>query len=136
MSDTGIIFSEDAYHSQFIEPFSWSNLTQLAALTQNTCLLVGLSLTDPNLRRLLDVAMRKNPQGTRHHYIIRRRHEERSLWAGVEDPAPEERELLHTLRRRAHVLEEQDANALGLNMIWIDEFEEIPEILRDIAADR
>ena len=109
---------------------------QLAALTQNTCLLVGLSLTDPNLRRLLDVAMRKNPQGILHHYIIRRRHDERSLWAGMEDPTGDERELLHTLRRRAHVLEEQDANSLGLNMIWVDEFEEIPEILRGIAADR
>jgi hypothetical protein len=134
--DSQIIFSEDAYHSQFIEPFSWSNLTQLAALTQNTCLLVGLSLMDPNLRRLLDVAMRKNPEGALHHYIVRRRHDEKSLLNDVEDPSDEERKLLHTLRRRAHVLEEQDANSLGLKMIWVDEFDEIPGILRGIVTDR
>ncbi len=59
--DRNIVFSEDAYHSQFIDPFSWSNLIQLNKLSHNTCLFVGLSLTDPNLRRLLDVANRKNP---------------------------------------------------------------------------
>jgi hypothetical protein len=51
-----LVFSEDAYHGQFIDPFSWSNLIQLNKLTQNTCLFVGVSLTDPNMRRLLDVA--------------------------------------------------------------------------------
>ena len=42
-----VVFSEDAYHSQFMEPFSWSNLIQLNKLGQSTCLFVGLSLTDP-----------------------------------------------------------------------------------------
>jgi len=37
-----IVFSEDAYHSQFIDPFSWSNLVQLNHLSHNVCLLVGL----------------------------------------------------------------------------------------------
>lgn len=60
-TDANIVFSEDSYHSQFIEPFSWSNLIQLNKLSQNTCLFIGLSLTDPNLRRLLDVSNRKNP---------------------------------------------------------------------------
>jgi hypothetical protein len=66
--ETDIVFSEDAYHSQFIDPFSWSNLIQLNKLTQNTCLFVGVSLTDPNLRRLLDVAWRKNPDKNLSHY--------------------------------------------------------------------
>jgi len=67
-----IVFSEDAYHSQFIEPFSWSNLVQLNHLNNNTCLLVGISLTDPNLRRLLDVSMRKNPDKQLRHYIFKK----------------------------------------------------------------
>jgi hypothetical protein len=36
--DADVVFSEDTYHSQFIEPFSWSNLVQLNKLNQNTCL--------------------------------------------------------------------------------------------------
>jgi hypothetical protein len=67
-----LVFSEDAYHSQFIDPFSWSNLIQLTKLTQNTCLFVGISLTDPNMRRLLDVAWRKNPNKSLSHYIIKK----------------------------------------------------------------
>ena len=55
--DHEVVFSEDAYHSQFIDSFSWSNLIQLNHLNQNLCLFVGLSMTDPNLRRLLDVSM-------------------------------------------------------------------------------
>ena len=132
--DHGLVFSEDAYHTQFMDAYSWSNLTQLGELTQSTCLLVGLSLTDPNLRRLLDVAMRKNPDGALNHYIIRRRHDEKSLLKGVEHPGEEEQLLLRTLRRRAHVLEEEDATNLGLNMIWIDEFDEIAPVLREIAV--
>ncbi len=66
------MFSEDSYHSQFIEPFSWSNLIQLNKLNQNTCLLIGLSLTDPNLRRLLDVSSRKNSEKKINHYIIKK----------------------------------------------------------------
>jgi hypothetical protein len=59
--EVDLVFSEDAYYGQFIDPFSWSNLIQLNKLTQNTCLFVGVSLTDPNMRRLQDVAWRKNP---------------------------------------------------------------------------
>jgi hypothetical protein len=102
--DTELVFSEDAYHGQFIEPFSWSNLIQLNKLTQNTCLLVGVSLTDPNMRRLPDVAWRKNPAKILSHYIIKRR------------PSASDGDLLDEVSR---LLEEQDANALGSNVVWI-----------------
>src|SRR5262249_12487270 len=59
--DQEIVFSEDAYHTQFIDSFSWSNLVQLNHLNQHLCLFIGLSMTDPNLRRLLDISKRRNP---------------------------------------------------------------------------
>jgi len=114
-----LVFSEDAYHSQFIDPFSWSNLIQLNKLTQNTCLFVGISLTDPNMRRLLDVAWRKNPGKRLSHYIMKRL-----------PKFSDEGDVLDDVSR---LLEEQDANALGLNVIWIDNYEELPEILKAIA---
>ncbi len=116
--ETEIVFSEDAYHSQFIDPFSWSNLIQLNKLTQNTCLFVGVSLTDPNLRRLLDVTWRKNPDKTLSHYILKKRPR-----FGTKD------DVLDDLAR---LLEEQDANALGINVIWVDDYDEIPSLLRSI----
>lgn len=118
--ETEIVFSEDAYHSQFIDPFSWSNLIQLNKLTQNTCLLVGISLTDPNLRRLLDVSWRKSPDKKIGHYVIKK--------------LPDFDKSEPVLSDLAKLLEEQDANALGINVIWVKEYTEIPNILREIRA--
>lgn len=117
--DTELVFSEDAYHSQFIDPFSWSNLIQLNKLTQNTCLFVGVSLTDPNMRRLLDVAWRKNSSKVLSNYIVKRR------------PAESDGDLLDEVSR---LLEEQDANALGLNVVWIENYSDLPGLLREIAS--
>ena len=113
--DNAIVFSEDSYHSQFIESFSWSNLVQLNTLNQNTCLLIGLSMSDPNLRRLLDVAFRKTPDGTLRHFIIKQ--------------LPKNRYNNFELSK---FLEEQDANGLGLNVLWIENFDEIETILNNI----
>lgn len=114
-----IVFSEDAYHGQFLDPFSWSNLIQLAKFSQNTCLLVGVSLTDPNLRRLLDVAWRKSTDKTQNHYIVKK-------FPDIDGPTE--------TQSLARLLEEQDANLLGLNVIWVRAYGEIPNILRSVAA--
>jgi hypothetical protein len=114
---TNIVFSEDAYHTQFIEPFSWSNLIQLNKLSQNTCLFVGLSLTDPNLRRLLDVAHRKNPSNSLNHYIVKK------------TPNVNGSEQIDELMM---FLEEQDANELGLNVLWVKDFDEIARLIKKL----
>jgi len=116
-----IVFSEEAYHSQFIDPFSWSNLIQLNKLSQNTCLFFGLSVTDPNLRRLLDVANRKNPAKSLNHYIIK--------------DVPNMGNPNDTIDDLAMFLTEQDYNELGLNVIWIDDFKQIPKLLKQIADE-
>jgi len=115
---TELVFSEDAYHSQFMDTFSWSNLIQLNKLTQNTCLFIGISLTDPNMRRLLDVAWRKNPDKTISHFLIKERPNHRKD---------------SELDRVARLLAEQDANLLGLKVIWVDNVKEIPDVLNGIA---
>ncbi|MDB4766466.1 TIR domain-containing protein [bacterium] len=119
-TDNELVFSEDAYHNQFIDPFSWSNLVQLNKLTQNTCFMIGISLTDPNMRRLLDVAWRKNPSKTPAHFIAKLL------------PNSGAGEMLDEVSK---LLEEQDANALGLNVIWINDYDELPAILFDVAKE-
>ena len=131
-----VVFSEDAYHSKFIDPFSWSNLTQLNQLNQRTCLFLGLGMTDPNLRRLLDVAMRKNPDKSLEHYIFKRRYAEDHLarhMSGREGFGDAE-ENAHKLVRMAEILEERDCNNLGLNVIWVDEFEDIPPLILKLVG--
>ena len=117
-SAKNIVFSEDSYHTQFIEPFSWSNLIQLNKLSQNTCLFIGLSLTDPNLRRLLDVANRKDPSSNLNHYIIKK------------TPSVDNMNKIDDLMV---FLEEQDANELGLNVIWVDSFDQIGNLIRELV---
>jgi len=110
-----LVFSEEAYHTQFIDPYSWSNLIQLNTFSTNICLFVGLSLSDPNLRRLLDISWRRNQRCK--HYIIMKKAPQKNRTDEI-----------------ATMLFEQDANSLGLNVIWCSDFSEIPSILFSIAT--
>src|SRR5262245_62480714 len=49
-----IVLTEDQYHREAADPYSWSNLVQLGAMSSSVGLTIGLRLSDPNLRRLLD----------------------------------------------------------------------------------
>jgi len=124
-----IVFSEDAYHSQFIDAFSWGNLVQLNHLNNSTCLFFGISLTDPNMRRLLDVSIRKNGKGEKNHYIIKKRYKIEELYPDNDHVKIIDKKVIPVLES----IEEQDANNLGFNVIWINEFKEIPEILLEIG---
>jgi SIR2-like domain len=53
-----IVLTEDHYHREAADPYSWANLVQLGAMSRSIGLTIGLSLSDPNLRRLLDAARR------------------------------------------------------------------------------
>ncbi len=115
--DVSIVFSEDAYHDQFTDPFSWANLIQLAKFGQSTCLFVGLSLTDPNLRRLLDVSNRRDPQQARRHFIIQ-----------ADDDRGSKSRLVESMKS-------SDAAELGLTSIRLEGFREIAPFLRKISAN-
>lgn len=126
-----IVFSEDGYHSQFIESFSWSNLVQLNHLDNRTCLFIGISLTDPNMRRLLDVSSRKyNKSGKRerNHFIIKRRHSIDEFYKEGDELQVKDDRIIKIIEK----IEEQDANDLGFHVIWVKGHEEIPSILDEI----
>lgn len=128
-SKNEIVFSEDAYHSQFIDAFSWGNLVQLNHLNNSTSLFIGISLTDPNMRRLLDVSIRKNGKGEKNHYIIKKRYQLNELYPESENIKLKDKKIIPILES----IEEQDANNLGFNVIWINDFKEIPDILNEIG---
>lgn len=113
IDNPNLVFSEDAYHTQFIDPYSWTNLIQLYKYSNNICLFIGLSLTDPNLRRLLDIARRKNGNGSLKHYVIKKMPLKQT-----------------TIDKIELILEEQDANLLGLNVVWVSDYNDIPFILK------
>ena len=121
-----LIFSEEDYHRVYRDAYSWSNLIQLNALRENTCLFIGCSLTDPNLRRLLDVATRKEEM-PRHFAILKRNEIKNNNLVSKSD-----RELLEIYQRIDNNIQVGYYQELGLNIIWIDDYSEIPEILERI----
>lgn len=50
-----LIFSEDDYNNLFNNPNNWANFVQINSLSSSTNLMIGLSLNDRNLRRILDI---------------------------------------------------------------------------------
>ncbi|WEI91850.1 SIR2 family protein [Enterococcus casseliflavus] len=119
-SAINLIFSEEDYHRVYRDSFSWSNLTQINALRDNTCLFIGCSLTDPNLRRLLDVSTR-NKESARHYAILRKN------IVGTADA--EHKSLLKIYQSIDDNIREAYFQELGINIIWVNSFEEIPDII-------
>lgn len=123
--DVELIFSEEDYHRVYRDAYCWSNLTQLNYLRERTCLFIGCSLTDPNLRRLLDVA-RRNDEKPRHFAFLRR--------SSVEKPEEIDQTALEIYKDIDLTLRERYYNAMGLNIIWVDSFSEIPQILLSLLG--
>jgi hypothetical protein len=114
-----LIFSEEDYHRVYRDSYSWSNLMQLNAFRDSTCLFIGCSLTDPNLRRLLDVAARSG-ESPRHYAFLQRK----SIYSKEQHA-----ELLSLYQRIDDNIREGYFRDLGLNIIWVDDHKEIPGIL-------
>jgi hypothetical protein len=56
-----IILAESDYQIEAIEPYYWANLIQTQAFGISTCVFIGTSMTDPNLRRLLHISANTSP---------------------------------------------------------------------------
>jgi hypothetical protein len=95
-------------------------------------------MTDPNLRRLLDVAMRKNPERHTNHYVFKLKYDPEYLEQRVSEIgiAANEAGGASDFIKISEMLEEQDGSNLGLNTIWIDDYAEIPGLLARIASER
>lgn len=115
-----LVFSEEGYHDLYLDPYHWSNLVQLQFLKEKTCLFAGLSMTDPNLRRLLDISYRKSNSKKKHYAIMKR---ELMSLEGVDTSV-----FNHT----SISIQEDYFKDIGVNIIWVDEYREIPDILSQI----
>jgi hypothetical protein len=135
-----VILSEDDYHREFAAPHSWSNIVQLNAFSQMRCVFVGLSMIDPNIRRLLGAAKTRNaPQ---HFAFLRRRNTDELLhrlekehgW-GVGNPggtADALRERVRVGCLGGDVADDLTLEALGVQVIWYDEHANLPALLSEL----
>lgn len=141
--DEWIVLTEHEYHTEYLNPYSWSNIQQLSAFRDTTCLFVGLSMSDPNLRRLLDAA--RSVGSAKRHYAIMCRTSVEDVssfvlggWKSRGAGRPSNADLERVNRRMELAAMVVDANLdhslneLGVRVIWCSSFEEIPRKIDEI----
>lgn len=117
-----IVFSEEEYHVIYNDPYNWSNIVQINTFRDNICLFVGCSMTDPNIRRLLDAAKSSN----NFHYAIMKRKEIKFFSQEID---------YNILRRYQNTIESLNNRyyeSIGIKVIWVDSFDDIPYILENL----
>lgn len=102
-----VVLGEKEYHKIYQEAYNWGNVEQLHSLSRNVCFFIGLSMRDPNLRRLIDIS---NDGGEieRVHYAF--------LKKGDND-VPFMEEIMR---------------GFGVNCIWYDNHEDLPRMIDDL----
>ncbi len=145
-----IILTESDYLSLRENGNLWRNKCQTEAFDNYNCLLIGLSLKDPNLRSLMyssfhkwenkideftDIKHEKNLElwrdGLQHFAFIQRISVDKFLtkWKERYKKLKETKDILE----RYHAIKEILYNQLGVNVIWYDNYNEIPKLLDEIV---
>lgn len=127
-----LVFSEEGYHQIYGEAYHWSNLIQLNSLKETACLMIGLSLTDPNLRRLLEISAKSLDKPKHFAFLKRVDYDEFSKEDG-KNIVKASASTIKTFLERHHSLNEEVMRELGVNIIWYENYDEIPQILKEIS---
>jgi hypothetical protein len=147
-----IVFTEPDYHRLTESVFHWSLSDVVDRLRKSTVLFVGLSMSDPSLRRLLDASRNSDIPP---HWQIQKRHEIRDHEVGQVMTEVERRaqnyatvlgsrfdeqkkpvQLAESIRaalRQADTYDREVFKSMGVNTIWVDRFDDVPSIIDAIA---
>lgn len=106
-----VILGEKEYHKIYQEAYNWGNVEQLHALCRSTCFFIGLSMKDPNLRRLLDIAADGGNEREAVHFAFLRE---------IEHNVPFTEEILRSF---------------GISCIWYKQHKDLPKLLKSLIAD-
>lgn len=119
------VLSEREYHQLYRNPHNWANIVQLNALYTSTCFFVGFSMTDPNQRRLLELAREKDiySDGIDElpHFVFLKK----DYLKG---------EAVEVVNKEHWREMENMMSDFGLRIIWFNEFEELPKIINYISG--
>ena len=143
-----VTLGDDTYHSQYTDIYRWSNLIQLNKFKEKSCLFIGSSFTDPNMRRLLDIA--KDQRGTDdiQHFILKKKYSFSDVEKTISKLLENNEQILDekvkanlglsetakALVDAVQVFETNDAHSFGAEIIWIDDFKDISKILKEIRT--
>ena len=146
-----ITLSEDDYHARYSDIYHWSNIVQINKFRENTCLFIGLSFSDPNLRRLLDIAQRQRGDKELQHYLVRKRFTDEEAATALQalgQPQPDDgtikepndpeatKRLVKKLVSFMEQVDEEDAASFGVSVIWVNDFSELTALLGQIYSGK
>jgi len=124
-----IVLSSEDYHRFYNEIFNWSNNVQITQLRTHTCLFIGTSFRDPNMRRLLSFV--KKEKNSLNHYAIMKR----SKLDSYDPKMPISEKKARLFLDFNDFYQQIDLARIGIRVLWIDEYEEIPDILKKIRGE-
>lgn len=152
LSKQRVVFTERDYHQLTESMFHWALTEIVWHLRHHTVLFVGLSMSDPNLRRLLDVCRLNDIP---HHWQLQRRHtvsheSELAVIGDIENrarrwgktignpvvkPVGDLPEILRQTLRQADTYDRELFERMGVKTIWLEDFADITPILESIGQD-
>lgn len=135
-----VVLTERAYHKEYAVPFSWSNVVQLNAFRESSCAFVGLSMTDPNLRRLLEAA--KHTASPKHYCFLRRTSATMlednldAAWTRQGRPKTADKEQVQVRFQVAAAMADASRAAalseLGVQTIWYEKHDQLPNLIKRV----
>ena len=150
--DCRLVFTEDDYHGLTTSIFHWALTAIVHYLRHNRVLFIGLSMLDPNLRRLLDASYVFGDIPA--HWQIQKRHkiapgEVRNVLRDIRDrarrfrketdtPPPEEvpdlEEPVRAILEQADSYDRNLFESMGVKTLWVEDYDDIPALLDQISA--
>ena len=146
LSRTKVIFTERHYHALTETVFHWALTEIVSHLRHHTVLFIGLSMSDPSLRRLLDACRNSDIPS---HWQLQKRHEIRDHerfeaaqdidrrardWAqllearGTKGPH-DLLDIIDSALRQADTYDRELFQQMGVKTIWLNDFNDIPLLL-------
>jgi SIR2-like domain len=149
LGESTVVFTERHYHQLTETVFHWALTEIVLHLRHHTVLFIGLSMSDPNLRRLLDACRNSDIPP---HWQVQKRHEihdhERLQvaqevehrareWGKIlgDEYIKEPRELLDVMDstlQQADTYDRQLFQMMGVKTIWLNSFTDIGGLLDQI----
>jgi hypothetical protein len=112
-ANSSVVFSEDEFHVLMSDNAHWANVLQLEVFQNSTCLFVGTSLSDPNVRRLLD---RTKHAASSPHWLTR------TTPSSISDS-----------RWICRLLSEE-MGSLGVRILALDSYEHLPDLFERLTS--
>jgi len=144
--DNRITLGEFVYHEQYSNVYSWNNIVQINKFRDKVCLFIGTSLSDPNIRRLLDISNSRKKQ-KKYHYIFKKKIDKAWLIDRIniifsQNPEIYDEEVkkkllldetIEFLIKYNNRYEEKDSESLGVKTVWINDYDnDISNMLQKI----